>query len=334
MRGSKTANLEFINMEVPEENVLGPLGGGLRVCLTVLDFGRTTFGATCTGAAKYLVERTMRYSKERYQFKRALSSFGLVKEKIAKMNAFAYAMEATTYLTAGLIDHQAKDFMLESAILKVFCSDSLWNILYDTMQIFGGRSFFTDQPFERMMRDARLNMIGEGSNEVMRAFIGGVGMRDVGARLAIALESLLHPITHFSTLKQCLKEWISKLALPKVPLQSPELEEKKIQLGKKVRSFGFAVAKLLIRYREQIVEQQLQLNRMATCAIALYTASATLSRLDASLQKKTQAKNEIAIAKLYCQLAFKTIDNELSGLYHNLDVSIEQVSDQLIGSLP
>ncbi len=75
-------------------------------------------------------------------------------------------------MTAGFVDAEIEDFMLEAAMLKVFASDSLWSILYDTMQIYGGRSFFTDAPFERMMRDARLNMIGEGSNEVMRAFIG------------------------------------------------------------------------------------------------------------------------------------------------------------------
>src|SRR5690606_38597008 len=140
--------LEFFEMEVPEENILGPLGGGLKVCLTVLDYGRTTFGAACTGAAKFLMEKAIYHAKTRFQFKRPLASFGLVKKKIANMAAMIYAMEAATYVTASFIDKGAQDIMLESAMLKVFASESLWKILYDTMQIYGGRSFFTDHPFE------------------------------------------------------------------------------------------------------------------------------------------------------------------------------------------
>src|SRR5262249_32319839 len=138
MRGSKTANLEFKDLEVPAENILGPVGGGLKVCLTVLDYGRTTFGAACNGGAKTLLERAINHARTRYQFKRPLASFALVKKKIATMSALVYAMDAATYMTAGLVDSKVEDFMLESAILKVFTSDSLWSILYETMQILGG----------------------------------------------------------------------------------------------------------------------------------------------------------------------------------------------------
>lgn len=120
------------------------------------------------------------------------------------MTALVYAMEAATYLTAGLVDANVEDFMLEAAILKVFASDSLWSILYDTMQIYGGRSFYRCT-FERMMRDARLNMIGEGSNEVMRAFIGLVGMRDVGMSLKAVSEALNSPLDSFSILTRFSK---------------------------------------------------------------------------------------------------------------------------------
>lgn len=333
MRGSKTANLEFENLDVPEENILGPLGGGLKVCLTVLDFGRTTFGATCTGAAKFLVEKAIAHANSRYQFNRPLASFALVKRKLATISAFAYAMEASTYLTAGLIDKHVDDIMLESAMLKVFVSDSLWNILYETMQIYGGRSFFTDQPFERMMRDARLNMIGEGSNEVMRAFIGAVGMRDAGLQLKSTLDSILHPIDEFSTLKKSFSHWISRLITPTVPVRSTEIQEEAAILGKKVRTFGMAVSRLLIKYREDILERQLQLDRIATSAMALYTISAVLSRLDTDLQAAhgdhTDLKKDIAKAKLYCKLAFRTIDKELSDINDNIDEEVEAASDLL-----
>ena len=307
MRGSKTANLEFHNMEVPAANILGPLGGGLKVCLTVLDYGRTTFGATCTGASKFLLQKAIEHSQTRFQFKRPLGSFGLVKEKIARIASLVYAMEATTYMTASFVDNGVEDFMLEAAILKVFASDSLWTILYDTMQIYGGRSFFTNAPFERMMRDARLNMIGEGSNEVMRAFIGVVGMRDVGLSLKSGVDALKSPLTEWSALKQFSENLIRRISLPKVPVQSPLLQEEAVLLAKAVRRFGYNIIRLLGKYRESILEKQMALDRIATSAIALYTTTAVLSKLDSMLQETNNPtktmENDLLSGKLYCKLA-------------------------------
>src|SRR5262249_27832892 len=158
-------------------------GKGLRVALTVLDFGRTTFGASCTGAAKRCVEAATRHANTRVQFKETLGQFELTKKKIAAMAAHTFAMEATTAHCASLIDRGAEDFMLETAMLKVFSTDALWQIVNDTMQIYGGQGYFSTEPYERMMRDARINQIGEGANEVLRAFIAVVGLRGVGEAL-------------------------------------------------------------------------------------------------------------------------------------------------------
>jgi alkylation response protein AidB-like acyl-CoA dehydrogenase len=333
MRGSKTANLQFIDLEVPAENVLGPIGGGLRVCLTALDYGRVTFGATCTGAARYLVARAYEHAKNRYQFKRPLASFALVKRKLANMSALLYAMESATYLTAGLIDSHVEDVMLESAMLKVFASESLWTILYDTMQIFGGRSFFTDEPFERMMRDARLNMIGEGSNEVLRAFIGVVGMRDLGMQMQAGLFALQHPISQFHLLKEFGRHWLHRTSTPVVPVQSAELQPQGQALGRAIRSFGFAVTKLLVRHREEILEKQLLLDRIANSAMAIYTATAAISRLDSALQQHgaNSLQKELATVKFYCSMAFATIRDNLNSLDGNLDDETEALADLLLG---
>ena len=107
-------------MRVPASNILGPLGKGLKVALTVLDFGRTTFGASCTGLAKVCLAAASRHAANRRQFGRPLADLELIKKKIAYLAATAYAMEATTYQTAALIDRGAEDYMLETAILKVF----------------------------------------------------------------------------------------------------------------------------------------------------------------------------------------------------------------------
>src|SRR5262249_32132042 len=183
IRGTATARLAFRDMPVPAENILGPVGKGLRVALTVLDFGRTTFGASCTGAAKTCLRAAARHANQRVQFKQPLSEFELVKKKIAYMAAHAFAMEATTSQCAGFIDRGAEDYMLETAMLKVWSTEALWQIVNDTLQIYGGQGYFTYEPLERMMRDARINQIGEGANDVLKSFIALVGMRSVGEQL-------------------------------------------------------------------------------------------------------------------------------------------------------
>lgn len=333
MRGSKTSILSFKQVEVPETHILGPLGGGLKVCLTVLDYGRTTFGATCTGVAKVLLDKALQHAHTRYQFKQPLSAFPLVKQKLAMIAGLTYAMDASTYLTAGLLDSQEEDIMLEAAMLKVFASDSLWKIIYETMQIYGGRSFFTDQPFERMMRDARLNMIGEGSNEVLRAFIGVVGMRDVGMELKDFTKLLSHPFNGFSCLKKLGKHCIHRFFAQKIPLQSPQLFPEGKKFEKSVRKFGFAILRLLSKYRENVIDKQLELDRIATSAMALYTTAAVLSKLDQDIQKKRIKAGMQAAARLYCQQALDQLDSSLGSLHDRRDDSIEETADLLIKDL-
>ncbi len=180
IRGTATAQLAFHDMPVPAENVLGPVGKGLKVALTVLDFGRTTFGASCTGMSKTYLAAAARHAARRRQFGRPLADLELIKKKLAFLAATSYAMEATTYEVAALIDRGAEDYMLETAILKVFSTEALWQGSYETLQVYGGQGYFTDEPYERMMRDARINTIGEGANEVLKAFIALVGIRDIG----------------------------------------------------------------------------------------------------------------------------------------------------------
>jgi acyl-CoA dehydrogenase family protein 9 len=333
MRGTKTANLEFNEMEVPASHILGLKGGGLKLCLTVLDYGRTTFGATCTGAAKTVVELATRHAMERKQFQRPLASFGLVKKKLATMAALVYAMDATTYMTAGFADRNAEDFMLESAILKVFASDSLWDILYDAMQILGGRSFFTDKPYERMMRDARLNMIGEGANEVMRVFIGVVGLRDRALQMQETAGVFGAPLSKSGAAWRFAHDVLRQMKRPAVPVHSSILRQEAEELGAWVRRFGFAVMRMIVRYKESIVERQMTVNRLATAAIAMYTSTAVLSKIDHALSQGSSRvptlETDLLAAKTYCRLAFDRIGEELAGLSRNNDELLESVSDRI-----
>ncbi|MEX1012411.1 MAG: acyl-CoA dehydrogenase family protein [Waddliaceae bacterium] len=324
-RGTKTAILEFKEMEVPEENLLGHLGKGLNVALSVLNYGRTTFGALCNGVGKYLVERAIHHAKTRYQFKRPLSSFPLVKAKLSRMAARSYAMDAATYTVAGLIDQGEKDIMLETAMLKVFASEELWSIIYDTMQIFGGRSFFTDEPFERLMRDARLNMIGEGSNEVMRAFISGVGIRDVGLYFKKVNDGLKRPFSNLRVMGNFIKQEAHDcIYLPKVPFKEADMKNEIQVLRKSIRAFSRLSKYLLIKHREGIVEKQLDLNRLTDALIQMFTTLCVLSKREGEIDSSARS-----IAKFYCQESLAAVKTSLSYVGDPFDKEIESLSDML-----
>src|ERR1700752_32292 len=193
IRGTATGRFALRNVKVPKENILGPFGKGLKGALTVLDFGRTTFGACCTGAAKTCLALAVKHANTRKQFNKTLGSFHLVRKKIARIAADAYAMEAITTITASLIDRGLEDYMLETAMLKVFTTELLWECVNEAFQIHGGAAYMTDLPLERMVRDARINQIGEGSNEVLKSFIALVGMRGPGMEFKEIYDTMLKP---------------------------------------------------------------------------------------------------------------------------------------------
>jgi alkylation response protein AidB-like acyl-CoA dehydrogenase len=333
VRGSATARLAFHDMFVPKENILGQLGKGLKVALTVLDFGRTTFGASCTGAAKFCVCKAVGHANTRVQFGQTLGSFEMVKDKIAYMAAGTFAMEAATYQTAALIDSGEDDYMLETAMLKVFATETLWKIINDTFQIFGGKAYFNDEPYERMMRDARINMIGEGANDVLRAFVALVGMRDVGLELQGVLEAIMHPFGRFTKIGGFATRKIgSLLSSPPVPVRSTELDQDAAKLGRLVGSFGSNVERLLRTYRESILDRQYQLGRAADAAIELYVSSCVLNRLDALVRDHhatdAQKLEGLATGRYYLLTAGRRIRRNLTDLWDNDDEETTRLANR------
>jgi acyl-CoA dehydrogenase family protein 9 len=320
IRGTATARLAFHDMPVPASNILGPLGKGLKVALTVLDFGRTTFGASCTGAAKTYLAAATRHAARRKQFGRPLGDLELIKKKLAFLAASAYAMEATTYQTAALIDRGAEDYMLETAILKVFSTELLWQGSYETLQIHGGQGYFCDEPYERMMRDARINTIGEGANEVLKAFIALVGMRDIGEGFKETLEGLKRPARFVPTLWRFSRERLARLAHPpSIPVTSTMLRPAAEALARRVGRFAWAIERTLIKHREAILEAEYIQERIADAAIALVTASCTLARLDSELVAATITPANRDAALLYLRMANRKFDQSLHDLDHNDD---------------
>ena len=332
VRGTATARLAFRDMFVPKENLLGQLGKGLKVALTVLDYGRTTFGASCTCAAKFCLERATTHALSRVQFQQPLSHFELVKEKIANMAAGTFAMEAATYQTAALVDSGEDDYMIETAMLKVFATEVLWRIINDTIQVFGGKAYFSDEPYERMMRDARINTIGEGANDVLRAFVALVGMRDVGLELQSVLEAAKSPWRNLSKLGSFAGRRIEAMfATPTVDVHHEDLRNDGERLGKLVALLGSNVERLLRNYQEDVLERQYQQARIADVAIELYVSACVLNRLDQVLSQTKLAaidrKTALVGGRYYLLSADRRIRQRLSDLWSNDDTQTTELAD-------
>ncbi|MDH3716665.1 MAG: acyl-CoA dehydrogenase family protein, partial [Planctomycetota bacterium] len=334
VRGTATSRLAFKDMFVPRENILGEVGKGLKIALTVLDYGRTTFGASCTGAARFCVQRAVNHSSQRVQFQQTLRSFELVKKKLAYMAAGAFAMEAATYETAHLIDHGQSEYMVETAMLKVFSTEVLWRIINDTIQIYGGKGYFVDEPFERMMRDARINTIGEGANDVLRAFIGLVGMRDVGLELKSVLDAALHPLSNLGKLTEFAGRKISSLVnSPDIPVTDQRLAPDAERLAGLVGTLGSQVERLLRTYREEILDRQYQMERVADTATELYVSACVLRRLEQILGSTDvpaeDVEQQLSLGRYYLNTAHRRMVRNLHDLWDNDDPATTALADSL-----
>lgn len=337
IRGTATGRFAMRNMKVPKENILGPLGKGLRVALTVLDFGRTTFGACCTGGAKTCLRLAVEHANTRRQFKKTLGDFDLTKKKIGRMAADVYAMEAMTVVTASLIDRGLEDYMVETAMLKVFTTERLWEAVNDTFQIHGGSAYFDDMPLGRMLRDARINQIGEGSNEVLTSFVALVGMRGPGMEFKELLDTMLKPWR-----PDRMKAWgagMNRLSaavkVPTVPVKSESLRSYANQLGRLIWKFNLAVNRALITYREPIMDMQLVQERIANSAMEMFASACVLSRLDSELQSAASngaiAPGNHEAAELFLRQSAHRIRRFLTELTDNDDKALLGTANAVLG---
>ena len=337
IRGTATGRFALRDVKVPKENILGQPGKGLKVALTVLDFGRTTFGACCTGAAKTCLELAVNHANTRKQFNKTLGEFDLVKKKIARIAADAYAMDAMTTTTAALIDRGLEDYMLETAMLKVFTTDRLWECINDVFQIHGGAAYMADLPLERMLRDARINQIGEGSNEVLTSFIALVGMRGPGMEFKEIYDTMMKPSRDGMS-----KAWAAGMnrlgaavRVPDVPVQSEQLRAQARQLGRLIWRFNFAVNRALITYREPILDMQLVQERIAGAAMDLFASTCVLSRQDAEIQLARRngdsAPPDHSAADLFLRQSFRRNRRFLGGLTDNDDKSLLAAANSALG---
>jgi alkylation response protein AidB-like acyl-CoA dehydrogenase len=329
IRGTATAKLSFENMSVPKENILGKLGSGLKVALTVLNFGRTTFGACCTGAAKTCLRLAVEHAKTRKQFGRSLAEFELVQQKLARIAAWTYAMDAMTTVTAGLIYRGLEDYMLETAMLKVWSTERLWTIVNDTFQIYGGAAYFTDKPLERMLRDHRLNQIGEGANEVLLSFIVLTGLRGPALRLKEVYDATQKPFSNLGTISSFAADWAkSLLQSPAVPVRSPAMIPFGLRLSKLIARFGRAVQSTVIRHKEEVLERQLEQERLSWAAMELFASACVLSRYDA--ETATTGDTHLATAKWFLTDSLNLAEQQLNQLHSPIDARLLAVAKDVL----
>lgn len=171
IRASSTTELVFENAKIPAENLIGKEGLGFLIAMKTFDFTRTGVGALALGIAEGALEEATKYAKERMQFGQLISSFQAVQLMLADMATQVEAAKSLVYSVAKYIDSGAKNFSKESGMAKLFASDVAMRVTTDAVQVFGGYGYMKDYPVEKMMRDAKITQIFEGTNQIQRLVI-------------------------------------------------------------------------------------------------------------------------------------------------------------------
>ena len=305
IRGSTQAELLYENLEVPVDHVLGAVGKGFTVAVHVLNAGRLTLAAGCTSSAKALLGEMARYSEKRVQFGHPLAHFEITQRKLARFAADTYAADSMLGVLASLADNSSADFSLEAACAKVFASELIWDAADEMVQIAGGRGFVKPYPYERLLRDARINRIFEGANEVLRLFIALNGIQGPAESLKEVGTALRRPLRNFGLLTGFATSRIRGILGATATLDTklhPRLERHKDFFEKHVAELKQATDRAVMRHRRDIVDRQLVLERLANMAIEMLATACVISRTQSLIDSKGEedAEREISLCDLFC----------------------------------
>src|SRR6266508_556343 len=298
IRASSTTSVAFQDVRVPAANVLGEVGKGFKVAMRILNAGRTGLGGGAVGGMKRLIELASAHARERVQFGRPIASFETIRQKIGQMVVDCYAAESVVNLVAGLVDRGYEEVAVEAAISKVLASESLWRVADESLQIAGGVGYMRELPYERVVRDSRINRIFEGTNEILRLFIALAAVNDVAVELkdlsASMKDVLADPIKGFGLLSDYAKRRASLAAhLPRekgrFTLVSPPLAEEAKQFEDQARDLALAADRLLRRHGKKIVDEQLACRALADAMIDLFTLAAVLARVSTRIEDHGEA---------------------------------------------
>jgi alkylation response protein AidB-like acyl-CoA dehydrogenase len=311
LHGSSTTPLILQEARVPAENVLGEIGKGHKVAFNVLNYGRFKLAAMCSGGARAIVGHAASYAAQRKQFGQPIGSFGAIKHKLAEIAIREFAVETMLYRTAALIDQAIaahddgadggnavlsalEEFAIEASILKVAGSEMIDFAVDENVQIHGGNGFVRDYPAERMYRDARVNRIFEGTNEINRLLIPGMLIR----------RALKGGLPLIPAAKKLQDEILSP-ALAEPPSDEPlENARRTVQAVKKVALMVLGTA--MQTYGDKLTEQQEILTLAADIIIDVFAAESVLLR--AAEMPPSQSALGVAAAEVYIADAASRIE--------------------------
>jgi len=328
IRGSSTTPLYLENVRVPVGNVLGGIGGGFKIFMEVLNTGRLSLGAGCIGAAKALMPHAVKHALQREQFRKPVAEFEMIREKFARMAINTFTAESMVYFTTCMKNAAPVSIAVESAICKAFASESTWQTVNDCLQVAGGNGFMRDYPYERFLRDTRINMIFEGTNEIQRMFIAVSGLRQLSVRLKKYQKELSGdpPVR-----ERQIQEIYERIAPGKeggvFDGFSDELQEQVAAAGRCVRRLNETAVTFLLRYGRAMKEMQFIQRRLADAAIDLYGMFANSARVENLLRNNhPTAGDALAVAAAFSRQAEKRIMLNLEEVAANRDDDLTRIA--------
>jgi acyl-CoA dehydrogenase family member 9 len=238
------------------------------------------------------------------------------------MLAETYALESMTYLTAGLVDSKIADYSLESAICKVKGSEILWDVVNETLQIAAGIGYMQDYPYERILRDSRINLIFEGTNEILRCFIALSGMAGPGKALAEVVKAMREPIKGFGLLGDfALRKARAALGRERISRSHPLLGREAVIFEDYVSELAAQTENVLRKHGREIAEMQFTQLRISDMVMDLFAIAACLSRTTRAIERRGEdgARREIDLCSLYTNMAHKRLRQNVSDFQRNDD---------------
>ncbi|MGZ3788702.1 MAG: acyl-CoA dehydrogenase family protein [Bacteriovorax sp.] len=341
IRGSETRAVYFDKVVVPKENILGEPGKGFKIAMNVLNSGRLSLGAGCVGAMKTVLGLAAEHAANRKQFDRPIAEFGLVQEKLAKMAELTYAVESVVYLSTGNMTKGMTDYHMETAVCKVFGSECLWQTIDMGMQIAAGNGYMKEYPYERIMRDSRIQLIFEGTNEILRCLLALSGvrgpsedMKELG-KISDVASALSDPIKSLGVFTKFARKRLSNMMGSKhLTKAHPELKEQAEKFSSCLGKFAIAVEDSLIKYGKKIVDNELPQGRLADMVIDLYVMCAVISRTSAILNssKATQDQKEyvLRMTKQICKDARRRFIRNAKSMSKNSDKTVTKISESVV----
>ena len=289
IRGSTQAELVYDGLQVPADHVLGTVGKGFGVAVRVLNGGRMTLAAGCTAGTKTLLAEMVAFAEERVQFGHPIADFEITQRKLARTATDIYAADAMLGELARLAEHPEGEYALEAACCKVFASEMLWRAADEMVQVAGGRGYVKPYPYERRLRDARINRIFEGTNEILRLFIALNGIQQPAEELKELGSALRRPLRNLGLISGFAASRIASRLGATPDVQTPlheRLTAHKEHFEKHVAELKDVTQRVIRTYRKEIVDRQQELERLSDMAIELFATACVLARTQQLLEQR------------------------------------------------